>query len=287
MTKEKQAGNPRFNFLFGGEYYNYYQYRVANEQVLLKGPEFSQNNSQPPLQLPIPPGNSFYPPPRLPISSQSNQSFPPFLPTNLKFPQNDNSNESSYVKNNLTHHSSPALKPQMHSAFPVSTNLPQTPPSFNTWRPPFPQPSPPVNINDPGNNPNTETIQMEISDLENQIKTSKENLEAQEKVIMEEEKNKKLEQLLIKLQDDELKRMCEDYNINLNEFDKVLQPIITSCRKESIAVSNHVFNILFKIDNFFQNGKVWIFNNCYIDEHFEAVAKHLLKRFADKFLKQY
>ena len=31
MTKMKQKGNPKFNFLFGGEYYNYYSYKVATE----------------------------------------------------------------------------------------------------------------------------------------------------------------------------------------------------------------------------------------------------------------
>lgn len=32
ITKAKQQGNPRFNFLFGGEFYQYYQWRVSNEQ---------------------------------------------------------------------------------------------------------------------------------------------------------------------------------------------------------------------------------------------------------------
>lgn len=33
ITKAKQQGNPRFNFLFGGEYYQYYQWRVSTEQA--------------------------------------------------------------------------------------------------------------------------------------------------------------------------------------------------------------------------------------------------------------
>ena len=33
MTKEKQRDNLRFSFLFGGEYFNYYQYRVTTEQA--------------------------------------------------------------------------------------------------------------------------------------------------------------------------------------------------------------------------------------------------------------
>lgn len=32
MTKSKQKGNPKFQFLYGGEFYNYYQYKVTTEQ---------------------------------------------------------------------------------------------------------------------------------------------------------------------------------------------------------------------------------------------------------------
>lgn len=33
MTKNKQKGNPKFDFLFGGEYYPYYRFKVNNEQA--------------------------------------------------------------------------------------------------------------------------------------------------------------------------------------------------------------------------------------------------------------
>lgn len=33
MTKTKQKGNPKFQFLYGGEYFNYYQYKVTTEQA--------------------------------------------------------------------------------------------------------------------------------------------------------------------------------------------------------------------------------------------------------------
>lgn len=36
MTKQKQRNNQRFAFLFGGEFYNYYMYRVTTEQAVLK-----------------------------------------------------------------------------------------------------------------------------------------------------------------------------------------------------------------------------------------------------------
>lgn len=36
MTKTKQKGNAKFAFLYGGEYYNYYQYKVATKQQARK-----------------------------------------------------------------------------------------------------------------------------------------------------------------------------------------------------------------------------------------------------------
>jgi len=33
MTKQKQKDNAKFSFLFAGEYFNYYQYRVTTEQA--------------------------------------------------------------------------------------------------------------------------------------------------------------------------------------------------------------------------------------------------------------
>lgn len=33
MTKNKQKGNAKFSFLFGGEFYNYYQYKVTTAQA--------------------------------------------------------------------------------------------------------------------------------------------------------------------------------------------------------------------------------------------------------------
>lgn len=33
MTKNKQKNNPKFSFLYGGEHFNYYQYKVTTEQA--------------------------------------------------------------------------------------------------------------------------------------------------------------------------------------------------------------------------------------------------------------
>lgn len=37
ITKAKQQSNPRFSFLFGGEFYQYYQWRVSAEQGRMLG----------------------------------------------------------------------------------------------------------------------------------------------------------------------------------------------------------------------------------------------------------
>ncbi|CAG9819237.1 unnamed protein product [Phaedon cochleariae] len=36
MTKNKQKGNPKFQFLYGGENFAYYQYKVSTEQAIFK-----------------------------------------------------------------------------------------------------------------------------------------------------------------------------------------------------------------------------------------------------------
>lgn len=46
MTKNKQRDNPKFGFLFGGEFFNYYQYRVTTEQAILKQ-KYVREQSQP------------------------------------------------------------------------------------------------------------------------------------------------------------------------------------------------------------------------------------------------
>ncbi|KAJ8928040.1 hypothetical protein NQ314_019452 [Rhamnusium bicolor] len=46
MTKNKQKGNPKFQFLYGGEYFNYYQYKVTTEQAIFKQQQSNVVNDQ-------------------------------------------------------------------------------------------------------------------------------------------------------------------------------------------------------------------------------------------------
>jgi len=56
MTKQKQMDNPKFQFLFGGEYYGYYTYRVTTEQAMLKHQAMRQQQ-----QLSMTPPNQMIP----------------------------------------------------------------------------------------------------------------------------------------------------------------------------------------------------------------------------------
>lgn len=47
MTKNKQKGNPKFSFLYGGDHFNYYQYKVTTEQAILKAKAARETNPQP------------------------------------------------------------------------------------------------------------------------------------------------------------------------------------------------------------------------------------------------
>ncbi|XP_068208038.1 calcium homeostasis endoplasmic reticulum protein-like isoform X2 [Palaemon carinicauda] len=93
MTKTKQKENPKFSFLFGGEYFNYYQYKVTTEQAILKHRQAreqhqsqhpNQGQGQPSMHQPPPP-----PPPPPPqggfpggggSGSFPGQNFPPGYP---------------------------------------------------------------------------------------------------------------------------------------------------------------------------------------------------------------
>jgi len=37
MTMHKQQSNPKFSFLFGGEFYEYYKWKVAKEEDIIAG----------------------------------------------------------------------------------------------------------------------------------------------------------------------------------------------------------------------------------------------------------
>lgn len=243
MTKSKQSNNPKFNFLFGGEYYGYYQYRVSVEESALKEREYGDGKAclgpmpsghsmpssshystiAPIGKPPVPPGPPFMPPHLIPPSSGA--------PFPAPSPQVASVMVNTFHNNNNSSASQPHQYPSTHPSFPVS-NLSHSN-SFGYWRPPYSHELSSASTTD---NENSSIENSQITLLQEQVKESEKNLKAQYQVIMEDEEQQRIEESIAKSLDDELKRMCEDYSINLNKFDKILQPIIETCRKESIAV---------------------------------------------------
>ncbi len=175
MTKDKQEDNPRFYFLFGGEFFNYYKFRVSQEQTLIrKSQELQQQQQQ---------------------QHQQHQ--------HLSVGQ-------------------PFLNQQMLSSGP-------------------PQSQPPIWQNNGINNMNNtlppNVLTQQMNELQEQIRQSETNLSAQHQVLMQQQKCL-IDDAIKQAQDDQLRRLAEDFNVNLTEFENVLQPIAENCTKESIAVCN-------------------------------------------------
>lgn len=325
-TKSKQADNPKFSFLFGGEYFQYYMHRVRVERDLMNQMEAPYGpRMPPPPQMgpqgfyppghggpsppphhaygPPPPFGPFGPPPNHMGGPQFNEPPPHFAPPppphhhqHQMHPhqQPPPPNFPPSTMGPPSHLMPPQMfqsqTPPMHSNMPHPSQHappPPPPPFNNNWgyqespphlqpqhQPPPPQHQyhplpPPMRVATPprdsitsnGDPEKDRAILADIAKAREEIISSEQNLAAQHKVLMEDSLPVKIDEMINKALDDEVKRMCEDYSINLNEFDRTLTPIIETCRKESIA-----------------NGKSWIFNNCTTQEHYDAVAKHLLKR---------
>ncbi|OTF70362.1 Suppressor-of-White-Apricot domain containing protein [Euroglyphus maynei] len=262
MTKNKQLGNPKFMFLFGGEYHAYYRFRIASEQQQA----FQQQSTMalpPPHAAMAPMGSNFFPnhSPLPPLPFPPASQAPPTQFNNNFIPQQQSPLPHHPHHHHHNHH--PLRPPFMPEESFHNHQFAQMPPkTVPNWQPsttanhliqaPIPLPV--------GNIESQNRIDSQIQQIKDHLRESEKNLNAQKEVIMGVEMERRIDEMITKQLDDELKRMCEDFNINLNEFNKILQPIIESCRKESIA-----------------NGKIWIFNHCSTADQYDAVAKHLLK----------
>ena len=180
MTKSKQENNPKFGFLWGGPYFNYYTYKVTTEQTVMR---HKQNQ-----------GGGGGPRPLMDLDLSGSRSFSP------GFGGNGSSGGG------------------------------------NGWG----APEPPV----------TSHVTDQISKLQNsqatlreQIKQSEQNLEAQYTVLQQ--NNEILAQeAILKAQENDLEALSRITNVSLSIFDSVLDPIVSSCTKDSIS-----------------SGKSWIFQN--------------------------
>ncbi|XP_017080873.1 calcium homeostasis endoplasmic reticulum protein [Drosophila eugracilis] len=206
ITKQKQQNNPKFEFLYGGEFASYYQFRVAAEQTLLKQQSINQ-------QLPSGGQPSHYmqhPPPMQP--SQQPGLYPP--------------------PNQQSQH--PPENPQ--------DNMQQQ--SQHQWPPNSGNGGPPINQQANGSamtmnlTSQLDVIKMQQKTLREQIKQSEANLSAQHTALMT-QKTKKIEETIAAAQTAQQEQMASEQGIVLRDFDGVLQPIIESCTKDSISAGKN------------------------------------------------
>lgn len=226
MTKKKQKGNPKFGFLFGGDYFNYYQYKVTTEQAILKAKAVRDNIQQIGTQPQMPgTGNN-----QQSLSSFIGQQAAPFGPNSPNLPTNSNLSTSGPL---------PILNAN-------TTN--------NPWLVNHQQQQ-----SSSGNQVSITSILEQQNTLNQQITQSEQNLAAQHTVLMQSQ-NCQIDEAIRKAQAESLVKRAEEQNVNLQEFDAVLQPIIDSCTKDSIS-----------------SGKAWILNK----NNFEAqqiISQYLLTK---------
>lgn len=185
MTMEKQKDNPKFSFLFGGDYYNYYQYKLAIEQQLLCNPSGQEN--EPPTQVPVP----------APIPGQ----LP--APPSTTMP-------------------GPATAPAL--------SQPPTPPG-------------------PGQPQLEELIQQSLWNLQQQ----------EQHLLMQ--RQEQITAAIALAMEQQIQKLLSETQLDMTEFDNLLQPIIDTCTKDAISA-----------------GKNWMFNNAKTSQHCELMSGHLRNR---------
>ncbi|KAJ7308257.1 hypothetical protein JRQ81_008783 [Phrynocephalus forsythii] len=179
MTMEKQKENPKFSFLFGGDFYGYYKYKLALEQQQLLCKQSQELEAAPPIQ-PLP-----QPPLAAPVAA--------------------------------------AVAAAAAAAAPL----------------PAPQGTP---------------------SMEELIKQSQWNLQQQEQQLLA-LRQEQISAAVTLAVEQQMQKALEETQLDVNEFDNLLQPIIDTCTKDAISA-----------------GKNWMFSNAKSPQHCELMAGHLRNR---------
>lgn len=227
MTKNKQKGNPKFGFLFGGDHFNYYQYKVTTEQAILKA-KAARENAQP-------------------INSQSQLSVGANTQTVL--PSLIGPQATPFGTN------SPNLTGATQAA-PTPLQIINAAASATQWLVNHQQQQSSVPT---GGQLTMNSIIEQQNSLNQQITQSEQNLAAQHTVLLQTQQTQ-IEEAIRKLQAESLANRANEHNVNLQDFDAVLQPIIDSCTKDSIS-----------------SGKAWILNKNTPEAH-QIIAQYLLSK---------
>lgn len=121
--------------------------------------------------------------------------------------------------------------PPLHMQMANNNNMMQQPPMNNSWVPP----NQPLPIQ---NNPQLEALNTQRLALLDQIRQSELNLSAQ-KEMMQRQQDSQMNEIIAKIQNDTINAQAIEKNIQLADFDVVLQPIMDSCTKDSISAGKH------------------------------------------------
>ncbi|KAK6635653.1 hypothetical protein RUM44_000907 [Polyplax serrata] len=228
MTKSKQKGNPRFSFLFGGDHFNYYQYKVTTEQAILKAKAVRDNIQQI--------GNQSQPP--IAGGGNSQQNLPSLLgPQSSLFGSN---NQSLSANSQNT---------------PTPLQIINAAASATQWLVNHQQQAA---VASSGQTTMNSIIEQQ-STLNQQITQSEQNLAAQHSVLMQNQQTQ-IEEAIRKSQAESLSKRAVEHNVNLQDFDSILQPIIDSCTKDSIS-----------------SGKAWILNKNTSEAH-QIISQYLMSK---------
>lgn len=248
MTKNKQKGNPKFQFLYGGEYYHYYMYKVNAEQAISRQQQQQQWGAQAPQGYPgqgPPPHQSGWGPRSNPNSygynnptqdqSWGNRGPGPALPPTPMPPQ------ISYPPPQIGN-GAPSIAPKPKPLMAIQATMPPTEKSLsgNLISPNVSVPPP--SIDTKGLMVSIEGLKSQQKTIQEQITQSESNLAAQQTVTMEQTKLQS-DEAISKAKWEHLELLSADTGVDLEEMETVIYPIIESCTKESIS-----------------GGKVWIFS---------------------------
>ncbi|CAG7820908.1 unnamed protein product, partial [Allacma fusca] len=110
---------------------------------------------------------------------------------------------------------------------------------------------------------NVEVLTKQKIALEEQIRQSEQNLAAQQQVLLTSQQTQ-IDDAIRQVQDTEMSQLAAELNVDLVEFDMVLQPIIESCTKDAIS-----------------GGKSWIFTHSSTPRHYHLITSFLLKKTMD------
>ncbi|KMQ96900.1 calcium homeostasis endoplasmic reticulum protein [Lasius niger] len=250
MTKNKQKDNPKFGFLFGGEHFNYYQYKVTTEQAILKqkGINPMQNAD-----------------PRLNVSQQQQTAASavsqPLNNVNLASGLSTQNNGINPVVG-IGSQGGPVLPGQIGGPGNAGPPIGPVSGAMGGVNPPIAGVAQAVNIAGPPAWLQNElaNLQSQQTTLQEQVRQSEQNLAAQHAALMAQQQGR-VEDAVRQAQEQALQNSAQNTNTDLAAFDTVLQPIIDSCTKDSISA-----------------GKAWILQNSLTPQSNQVVADHLLKK---------